>query len=58
MSITEEERKKRVEQRERDAVKDGLRSKEIPKEKYTHESAKFINFGLRLKKQRDKRKRR
>lgn len=58
MSVPEGNRKKRIEQRKKDAVKDGLRAKTISREKYTHESANFINFGLRVKKQRDDKKKR
>jgi len=58
MSVPEDSKKKRIEQRKRDAVKDGLRAKSISREKYTHESANFINFGLRVKKQRDNKKKR
>ena len=57
MNVSEDTRKKRIEQRRRDAVKDGLKASTISREKYTHESANFINFGLRVKKQRDKKKR-
>lgn len=53
MSTSEDNQKKRVEQRKRDAVKDGLRAKLISREDYTRESANFINFGLRTRKQRD-----
>ena len=56
MTNSEDNRKKRIEQRQRDAIRDGLRAKSISREKYTHESANFINFGLRTKKQREAKK--
>ena len=56
MSISDDVKKKRIEQRKRDAVKDGLRAKKISKEKFTSESADFINFGLRNRYQKDKKK--
>ena len=56
MNSSEDLKKKRLEQRRRDAVKDGLRAKKISEERFTSEAADFINFGLRNRKQKDKRK--
>ena len=58
MNTSEDRKKQRIEQRKRDAVRAGLRAKTISREKYTHESAEFINFGLRTKKQREDKKKR
>ena len=58
MDISEVNKKKRIEQRQKDAVKDGLRAKTVSRKNYTRESASFINFGLRVKRQRENKKKR
>ena len=47
MNSSDEIKKKRIEERKLDAVRAGLKAKEISQERFTKESADFINFGLR-----------
>ena len=54
MNSSEDLKKKRIEQRRRDAVRDGIRAKKVSEDRYTSESADFINFGLRNRKQKEK----
>ncbi len=56
MSINIDRKKKRIEQRKKDAVKDALKAKMIPTERYTSEAADFINFGLRNRQRKKSKK--